>query len=157
MEIIPLGIGLSSLYSVSSSAQGIYSLTCNIYSFSSYLNIITTIKELDIEASIYLLEIMIKEIKLKNTDTLNKCIELLKTTMKEIENELCEIHQKLTYNESIYYFSYLRKYNFWENHIKKLKILKKQFDNRKDLLFNIIKSSNNLIHKNNNLDVSMIE
>ena len=151
MLLVPL---LDPLCRVSSSAQGIYSLMSNITSFTSYPNVIGAIKELDIVASIRIMEKLLKELNIKNkTKTLDECLNLLKECMINIESELCSIHEKLAYNSSIRYLTYFRTHKFGTIHRKKLHILKKQLDNRKQMFFNILRANNDLMtHVNPNLD-----
>lgn len=151
MLLVPLCI--DPLCRVSSASQGIYSLMSNISNFTSYPNVVFSLKELDIEASVRILEKMIKELSIKNkTKTLEENLNLLKECIINIENELSVIHEKMAYNSSIWYFSYFRKHKF-SSSIIKLNILKKQLDNRTKMLFNILKTNNDLIIYNNpNLD-----
>jgi hypothetical protein len=151
MLLVPLCI--DPLCRVSSSAQGIYSLMSNITNFTSYPNVVYALKELDIEASVRILEKLIKELNIKNrTKTLEETLNLLKECIVNIENELSTIHEKMAYNSSIWYFSYFRSYKF-SSSISKLNILKKQLDNRTQMFFNILKANNELVTRiNPNLD-----
>jgi hypothetical protein len=157
MLLVPL---VDPLCRVSSSAQGIYSLMSNISSFTYYPNVIIALKELDIEASVRVLEKLLKELNIKNrTKTLEESLNLLKECIVNIENELSLIHEKLAYNSSIWYFSYFRSYKF-SSSIIKLNTLKKQLDNRTQMFFNILKTNNEFvlrINPNVETDVSLIE
>jgi len=144
---------------VSSSAQGIYSLMSNISSYTCFPDIVFALRKLDIEASVRVLEILIKELDIKHkTDTLEQSLNLLKECLTNIENELCDIHQKLAYNRSLWIFSSLRTYKF-TNSIGNLEILKNQLDNRKKIFFDILNNNNNFVmcKKNNTLDISIID
>jgi hypothetical protein len=151
MLLVPLCI--DPLCRVSSASQGIYSLMSNITSFTSYPNVVYALKELDIEASVRILEKLLKELNIKNrTKTLEESLNLLKECIVNIESELSMVHEKMAYNSSIWYFSYFRSHKF-SSSIMKLNILKKQLDNRTQMLFNILRTNNDLItYINPNLD-----
>jgi hypothetical protein len=157
MLLVPL---FDPLCKVSSSAQGIYSLMSNITSFTSYPDVVIALKELDIEASVRILEKLIKELNIKNkTKTLEECIVLLKECIINIENELSGVHDKMAYNSSIKYLTWFRSYKF-SSSIGKLSMFKKQLDNRTQMLFNIIKTNSDLTrYYNSTIDpeVSLLE
>jgi hypothetical protein len=151
MLLVPLCI--DPLCRVSSASQGIYSLMSNISSFTSYPSVVNALKELDIEASVRILEKLLKELNIKNrTKTLEENLNLLRECIINIENELSAVHEKMAYNSSIWYFSYFRSHKF-SSSINKLNILKKQLDNRTQMLFNILRTNNELVtYVNPNLD-----
>jgi hypothetical protein len=157
MSYIATGMLLAPLFDplcrVSSSANGIYALMSNINSFTSYPSVVTSLKELDIEASIRVLEKLIKELNIKNrTKTLEESINLLKECMVNIENELSMVHEKMSQDTTIKYFKWFRSNNF-SSSIIKLNMLKKQLDNRAKMMFQIIRTNNDLVlHNNPNLD-----
>lgn len=161
--LIPL---FDPLCKVSSSAQSIYSLMSNITNYTSYPDMVIALKELDLEASIRVLEKFISELNIKNgTKTLEESLNLLKSCIINIENELIIVHDKMAYNSTVKYFSWFRTYKFTSS-INKLIMLKKQLDNRSHMLFNIIKfNKNNDLIKNtylcddniNNMDISILE
>jgi hypothetical protein len=137
-------IMLDPLCRVSSSAQGIYSLMSNITSFTSYPNIIVALKELDLEASVRVLEKLLKEIIIKNkTKTLDENLSLLKKCISDIEKELIIVHEKLAYNSGVSYFKYFRTYKFTTS-IERLRVLKSQLENRKHMLFDILRINSEL-------------
>lgn len=156
MLLVPL---VEPLCRFSSSAQGIYGLMSNISSFTTYPNVINTLKELDIEASVRILEKLVKELRIKNkTKTLNESLELLKKCIVDIENELAAIHEKLVYNAKIWYFNTFRSYKF-SSHISKLRLLKMQLDNRTQMFFKILKANDELvmhINPSGEMDMSII-
>ena len=145
---------------VTSSAQGIHSVMSNIYSYTTHPDIINSLKKLDIEASVRILEKLIKELNVKNqTKTFEECLSLLKKCIIDIENELGDIHEKLSYNRSIRYFTFFKSFKF-TNSIIRLEELKNQLDNRTKMLFLILNNSNNLILRNNNnaeVDISILD
>lgn len=141
----------------SSSAQGVYSVMSNISSFTTYPSVINALKELDIEASVRILDKMIKELNIKNkTKTIDESIMLLKEVIMNIENELNIIHQGLAYNATLYYLKYFRSYNFKES-IEKIRVLKIQLDNRTNIFFKVLRNNNELTKAESIIDMSIIE
>lgn len=157
MLLVPLCV--EPLCRFSSSAQGIYGLMSNISSFTTYPNVINTIKELDIEASVRVLEKLVKELRVKNkTKTLDESLNLLKKCIVEIENELAAIHEKLVYNAQVWYFQTFRSYKF-SSHTSKLRLLKMQLDNRTQMFFKILKANDELVlyvNPSGEMDMSII-
>jgi hypothetical protein len=152
-------LSLDPLCRVSSSANGIYALMSNINNFTSYPNVVIALKELDIEASIRILEKFLKELNIKHrTKTLEEALNLLKECIVNIENELSDIHNKMAENTTI---AKIPIYNWYKSHkfsgsIVKLKMLRSQLDNRKDMLFNIMKTNSELETRHNkNIDPEM--
>lgn len=157
MLLVPLCI--EPVCKVSSSANGIYALISNISSFSNSSDIVNEIKELDIEISVKILVKMLKELNIQNkTGTFEESYNSLRECLQNIENELGEIHHKLAFNSSLRLLSYFRKYKF-HNSINRLKILKKQLDNRTNMFFNILREKDNLrlYVKSSEVDMSIIE
>jgi len=140
--LLPLCI--DPLYRVTSSAQGIYSIMNNISSYSSYPDIISSLRKLDIEASVRVLVRFIKELDVKHkTKSINESIILLKECMEDIEKELLVIHEKLVYNRSIWFMRTMRSYTF-KSSIDNLETLKRKLDNRSQMFFSILKNNHNL-------------
>lgn len=151
--LVPLCI--DPLCKVSSSAQGIYSLMSNISSFTKYPNIVMALKNLDIEASVKVLEKYLRELNLKNkSKTMEECINSLKECIIDIEKELSMIHEKLAYNSTIKYLTYFRTHKFMSS-IDNLTILKNQLDNRTKLFFKILKSNSILNNNISSLDLEV--
>jgi hypothetical protein len=144
MEMLIIPLCFEPICKVSSSAQGIYSLMSNISSFTKYPSVINILKKLDIEASVRILENLVKELHIKNkTKTLEKSLELLKKCLIDIENELSVIHQKLIEDSQIWFKSF-RGHNFII-HINKLESLNEQLEKRSNMFFNILKTNNELV------------
>lgn len=134
---------------LTTSAQGIYSLVSSISSSSIYASdqdISKFLKELDIHSDISILEILIKEIDIHkhHTQTLSQCLEKLQECVINIENELIEINKRLLYNKSLWIAISMRSYGF-QDIIENLKILKVNLKNRKKMLFDVIKINDYLI------------
>lgn len=161
-EIFLGALCLDPISRVTSSANGIQSMISNIYSYTTYPNVVNALRRLDIEASIRILDNLICELDVSNkNNTINECINLLKEIILEIERELGDIHAKLAYNRSIYWLSYVRSYKFTSS-IQNLEMLKAQLDNRAEKLFIMIKNCSHLKinkknHQSSDLDISIID
>lgn len=145
-----------------SSAQSIHSIISNISEYTTYPNIIHALKKLDIEASVRVLEQLLKELSIKNKiETLKVSVNLLKKSIIDIENELAIVHEQLAYNKTIKYFVWARSYKFTTS-ITKLEELKNQLDNRTRMLFLVLDNANNLAINEKNtengeeMDISVI-
>ncbi|ATZ80862.1 hypothetical protein BMW23_0816 [Bodo saltans virus] len=159
--IVPL---LEPFCKITSSAQGIYSISSNISSYySSYPDMVTSLKRLDIEASIRIIDNLINELDIDaQTKTLGESMSLLKECIMNIEKELISIYDKMAYNKSIY-FRFARGYGFGES-IKNLETLKRQLDNRTKMFFLILDNNKKLTKKqipisasSMNVDMSILD
>lgn len=151
---------VETLYGASSSAQNIGNIINNIYNYSNNSNIIHTLKKLDIEASVRILELMLKELNVtNNTKTLETSINLLKKIIIDIENQLAIVYEQMVFNKSLTYFSWARSYSFTTS-ISKLEELKNQLDNRTRMLIFVLNNTNNLTKetedKEIDVDISVI-
>jgi hypothetical protein len=152
--IVPL---IEPLCKITSSAQGIYAISSNITSYyGSYPDMITSLKRLDIEASIRIIENLINELDIESqTKTLNESMALLKECVENIEKELISIYDKMSYNKSIY-FSFARGYGFGKS-IQNLETLKKQLDNRTKMFFIVLENNKNLTKKRLPVSASSVD
>jgi hypothetical protein len=127
------------LGALTTSANGIYTLIGNI-STSSVPDISDFLSESDIQNSIKTLEMLVREIDLKNnpTRTLTASLASLVECMTEIEKNFGEVKKRMEYNKSLWVFVSLRSYGFTDI-VKKLKSLKITLDNRRNSLFDILK------------------
>ena len=114
-----IGISISALFSAhaintfSHSAKQIYNVINNISLYNQSSDILIFIKNLDIEKTISLIEILIKEINIPNmSQTLKLCISNITEVVLTIEKELIEIYDKIHYNNNIWLLKKWRKWSF---------------------------------------------
>lgn len=130
---------LMCIKTVTSSAQGIYGLITALNS-SSVGSISHVLRELDLETDVLILESLLKEIDVDkhHTETLSLCLKSLEECVLKIETALKTVHERISYNNSIWLFSTMRSYSF-DDLADSLKILKLNLNNRKKTLFDVIK------------------
>lgn len=149
---IGIELTLKCISTLTASSHGIYSLLKNIGSTGD-ADITTILKQLDLEVSVKILETLIKdlafEIRIYHSQTLSLCVQELKNCVEQIESELKTIKNRLDYNNSLWVFKSMRSYGFIDS-IKNITIFKSNLENRKRLLFDVLKVNNHLIPKYSN-------
>ncbi len=141
------GIGLSlaanCIATLTTSANGIYTLIGNISGSGLIPDITHFLDESDIEDQIRTLVLLLKEIDVdKNpTRTLSSSLRSLQECVSQIEEILHDVKVRLEYNKSLWFMVSLRSYGFTDI-VKKLKVLKITLDSRQDKLFDILKINN---------------
>jgi hypothetical protein len=151
---------------ITSTTQGIYSITQNIYNTNPCNEIAKVLRETDIELRIQILETFIAQIdtsKIDNQATL-LCLDSLKQCLQNIEKELKQIHDRLLYNKSLWFASSIRSYSFKNNVIRMLSY-SKILSQRQKMLFELLKTPQNQhIYKDkkeikeiNNLEIKKIQ
>jgi hypothetical protein len=150
-------VTLSLLSGITSTANGIYSLSTNIKNATSIgaKEVKQIIKETDLEVNIKTIQFLLCEIKLTENSpyTLQYCIQSIRDCIKDISEELEKIHYRMQYNDNLWYGQSLRSYKFHncrerlDSHIKNLK-------SRRKALIEILKIENTL-YKNNDLETSL--
>lgn len=147
LVITSVGINLvaTCISSLTSSANGIYTLVNNMSSSVSIPDITQFLNETDIVEKIKTLECLLNEIdNTKNpTKTLISSINSLGECVKEVEIKLKQVKSRMEYNKSLWLFSSLRSYGF-SDIVKSLKILNNTLDQRQKNLFEILKINNYL-------------
>ena len=135
-----IGILSSCISSLTSSANGIYTLIGNINNNEFIPDISDFLAESDIQHTIKSSELLVREIKVGKHSpiTLIESLDSLKDCMLKIEDQLSEVKKRLTYNKSLWIFVYYRSYKFTDI-VKKLRTLKMTLDIRRDSLFDILK------------------
>lgn len=150
MTIAYIGLDLTirCISTLTTSAQGIFLLCNNIN--KNNIDITYFIKKLDIYADINVLEILLKEIDLEKhySQTLAMCLKNLQECVSDIELQLIFIHNRINYNKSLWYIFQYKSFKFTDI-ISELEILKKKLDNRKNLLFDILKINQFINYKHN--------
>ena len=131
------------LSNITSSASSICSLIKFIDTHSIHLDIINTIKELDIDTDIEGTDILLKELQPRlaenvHTQSLAFHIKKIHDCICDMERLLLEIHEKIGYNKKLLIAYNWRSYKF-DNEIINIRNLKTILRQRKFDLFEIIK------------------
>jgi hypothetical protein len=138
------GIGLSlaanCITTLTTSANGIYTLIGNISSSGIIPDITRFLNESDIEDQIRTLEFLLKEIDIhKNpTRTLSASLASLQECVSKIEEILHDVKTRMEYNKSLWFLVSIRSYGF-SDIVQRLKTLKMTLDNRQNKLIDILK------------------
>lgn len=138
-------IGALSLGTVTSVINSISSLSLNIYTLTTNIKLSKNIyhqdiKEMlirsDLNATIKLLQSIIIDIPSYCNDNNSVIIALknMQEIIADIEKSLREIHNKIEYNNSIYFIKNFRSYDF-KNELKELEICVNILEKRRDNLF----------------------
>lgn len=150
IRTIGLDLTIKCITGLTASAQGIYGLVSNISNNSHTPDIGNVVRELDLATDVSILESLLKEINIErhHTQTLAICLEKLRECVREIENQLIEMNTRLMYNKSLWIAVSMRSYGFTDI-IDKLRILKKNMDSRRQMLFEVLKINGYLNCKEN--------
>lgn len=143
---VGLDLTLSCLSGISMLSDRIYSSIGDIITDKNHnQKIVNFINEIDILATVKIIENFVKEITIDETTptTVNTCIEEIFNVLQKIEHEFDEINNKMCYNSSIRILKNLRSCKF-DNSINRLITLKNILENRTNLLLKIIPVKNNL-------------
>lgn len=147
-------IGTLGMVTATSAINSITTLSSNIFTLVGYLrlthnvhhiDIVKILNKTDIEATIKLLQTIISEIPEYYNSSLS-VVEALKNVQEiigQIEDELKEIHKKITYNSSLYFLLTWRSYDCREN-LDSIEIKVNILDRRRDNLFKILEVFKNL-------------
>lgn len=149
VQTIGLDLTLKCISTLTSSAQGIYSLIKSINSNASdQPDIQFVIADLDLGMEVKILDALIKDINIETqyTETLALCIESLKECVEQLESELVDVQKKLEWNSSLRIFKYYRSYGF-EGKVEKFRLLKSNMNGRKAMLFDVLKINQHLNKK----------
>ena len=155
-------IGTIGMVTASSIVSSITSLSSNIFTLVSYIrltknnnynDIIKIINNTDIEATIKLLQTIITEIPVYYNSSLSVVTALknVQEIIGLIEDELKEIHKKITYNTQLYFMSNWRSYDCKDN-LDSIEIKVNILDRRRDNLFKILEVFKNNFQHNENIE-----
>ena len=148
-------IGTVGFVAATSIINSITSVSSSIYSLISHIQlsknnnqneILQMLNRTDIETTIKLLHTIIIEIpEYYNTkSSVITVLQNLQEIIELIENEIKEIHHKILYNSTFYFFSSWRSYDCKHN-LDSIEIKIKIFDKRCDNLFKILKMFKNTL------------
>jgi hypothetical protein len=133
---LSLDVGIKIVSGVSSSAKNIAGLIGFIKDKGYNNEMVKTLENTDIEATINVINLFIIELDNINSNTpssLMQCIKNIHQTINDVEDELTKIKTRLEYNKSIKFFSYFRTYGF-QNSMKRIKKHKLVLEERWNLL-----------------------
>jgi hypothetical protein len=141
--IMTIDLTVKAISAIGTSTAGIYSIIDSISYFKRH-DVNSLLIELDIQEHIKVLLSLLNEINLDkhHTQTLALCVGQLRDSIVDIEKELIKTHTRLNYNNSLWIKTF-RTYNF-DDIIATLKILNMQLNNRKNMLFEILKINSDL-------------
>jgi hypothetical protein len=129
-------VGLRIVSGVSSSAKNIAGLMGFIKEKGYNSEMVKTLENTDIEATINVINLFITELDDINETTpssLMQCIKNIYQTVNDVENELNKINERLEYNKTVKYFSYVRTFGF-KNSMKRIQKFKTVLEERWNLL-----------------------
>jgi hypothetical protein len=133
---LSLDVGIKIVSGVSSSAKNIAGLIGFIKDKGYNNEMVKTLENTDIEATINVINLFIIELDNINSNTpssLMQCIKNIHQTINDVEDELTKIKTRLEYNKSIKFFSYFRTYGF-QNSMKRIQKHKLVLEERWNLL-----------------------
>jgi len=147
-------IGTIGMVTATSVINSITCLSSNVFTLVGYIkltkniyqnDIIKILNKTDIEATIKLLHTMITEIPTYYNTSISVVTALkdVQEIISSIEDELKEIHRKITYNNTLYFMSSWRSYDCKEN-LDSIEIKVNILDRRRDNLFKILEVFKNL-------------
>lgn len=142
LTALSVNIVATSINTITTASSNIYNIfhSLNSYSCQDDKCLIDTIKTLDIELTIQIIDNMLLEINCEKYDstTMQSIIVALKFIIKDIEEELVHFSNNLAYNNSLWVGKYWRSYDCSE-HIKKITCYNNVLQNRFKLFTDLIK------------------
>ena len=143
---------LGTATALTSTSANVYTLIYNIvkYSGPNKVNIITSINKLDIENTLKITELMLREIPKEKirSNSVMQGVESIYEIIKKIEQELRSIYTKLKYNEKLWILNYWKAYDC-STHLQKLQTYNEILEKRKKLLYEILQIKNDIFIMNN--------
>jgi len=147
-------IGTIGMVTATSVVNSITTLSSNVFTLVSHIritknihqnDIIKILNKTDIEATIKLLQTIISEIPEYYNNSYSVVIALkdVQDIISSIEEELKDIHNKITYNSNIYFMANWRSYDCKDN-LDSIEIKVAVLDRRRDNLFRILEVFKNL-------------
>jgi hypothetical protein len=163
-------LGAIGMVTATSVINSISTLSTNIFTLVGFIkitknihqnDIIRILNKTDIEATIKLLNAIITEIPEYYNHSYSVVIALkdVQEIISSIEEELKDIHNKITYNSNIYFLSNWRCYDCKDN-LDSIEIKVSILDRRRDNLFKLLEVFKNIIIKcedKNNIIKKIIE
>lgn len=150
-----LTLGLIS--GVTSAANGVYTLSSTILQSTSsgVEEVKQIIRETDLEVKIKTTQLMLCELKVneKSPNTVKYCIQAIRDAIKEIAEELDQIHYRMQYNSNLWIGSSVRAFKF-HNNKGRLHAKLKNLESRTHALASVM-NLQSMMYKNDTLDKEM--
>lgn len=112
-------ITLGVLQGVTSAASGVYSVSSTIMQSTAIgaEEVKQIIRDTDLEVKIKTAQLMLLELKINedSPNTIKYCIQSIRDAIKEIGEELDQIHFRMQYNSKLWFGSSVRAYRFHNN------------------------------------------
>lgn len=147
---------IASISSISRTSQNVYDLIkgFSLSDSEQKVKIRTTLTELDLEATIKVLNEILKKINEKEISSKDILISIqnIKDIILNIESELTLLHNMTDYNESLWLLKKFRAYDC-EKSIKTLRLYKSVLDNRRKLLTETLQINYYMNNNNHGNDI----
>lgn len=139
LTLIGVDITCRMINSITSSAKTVYSVINTIRDDGTHIEITDYLRDIDIEITIRTIETLIKELDINqhNSESINLCLSNLNDIVSEFHKELADIHEKITYNNSLWVLKRVRKWDFIEN-MKRIDKMNDTLHNRWKLLRDVL-------------------
>jgi hypothetical protein len=115
-------ITLGVLQGVTSAASGVYSVSSTIMQSTAIgaEEVKQIIRDTDLEVKIKTAQLMLLELKIKDDspNTIKYCIQSIRNSIKDIGEELDQIHFRMQYNSKLWFGTSVRAYRFHNNKIR---------------------------------------
>lgn len=145
---IGANITLGLISSITSTANGVYTLSSNLSksSLSGADEVRRIIKETDLEVKIRTTQFFLCELSLPSDtpNTILYCIKSIRDSIQEISDELERIHYRMQYNDNLWIGSYIRAYKFY-NCKERILISLTNLESRKEELLKCMRMKHALI------------
>ena len=155
-ERVGIDLGLQVVTGVVTCARNISSLMGFIKTDDDKSELITLLKNTDIELTVVILECIVEELDVdkRTPNSVINCLKSLHEILSRIEGELETIKTRVEYNRSLWYLKSFRSYGF-ANNITQIESLLTILKNRKELLFETIEIMHAL--KKGHINKSILE
>ena len=156
VERVGIDLGLQVVTGVVTCARNISSLMGFIKTDDDKSELITLLRNTDIEVTVVILECIVSELDVdkRTPNSVVNCLKSLHEILSQIEGELTTIKTRVEYNRALWYLKSFRSYGFTTN-ITQIESLLTILKNRKELLFETIEIMHAL--KKGHINKSILE
>lgn len=154
---IGANLTLSLISGITNAANGVYTLSSTIlHSTANGAEAVKQIiRETDLEVKIKTTQLMLCELNIneKSPNTVRYCVQAIRDSIKEIADELDQIHYRMQYNSNLWVGSTIRSFKFHNNKCRLHEKLK-NLESRVSALTSVM-SLQSLMYKNDSLAKEM--